>query len=132
MVGSMLHGGFKNLQVDSPQEVPQHIAVAGAGTSDVCVDHSLKDAVPPVLPAALDIPAEAVGDQEAAAMDGTPLSKEAVAIILEAVRAGVKAPSVAEALDVGYEAFGKIAATAAAKEGVNSFLAGKKPDFGGM
>ncbi len=92
----------------------------------------LKDAVPPVLPAALDIPAEAVGDQEAAAMDGTPLSKEAVAIILEAVRAGVKAPSVAEALDVGYEAFGKIAATAAAKEGINSFLAGKKPDFGGM
>lgn len=92
----------------------------------------LRGAVPPVLPDKLDIPADAVGDQEAATMDGTPLSKEAVGIILEAVRAGVKATSLAAALEVGYEAFGKIAATAAAKEGIGSFLAGRKPDFSGL
>lgn len=92
----------------------------------------LKDDVPPAIPAMLDIPADGVADQEAAAMDGTPLSKEAVGIILDAVRAGVKAPSFAAALEVGYEAFGKIAATAAAKEGIGSFLSRKKPDFSGM
>ncbi len=92
----------------------------------------LRDAVPPVLPAAPPSIRRSGGRSRSSRHGRNTLSKEAVAIILEAVRAGVKAPSVAEALDVGYEAFGKIAATAAAKEGINSFLAGKKPDFGGM
>lgn len=92
----------------------------------------LKGKVPPVIPATLDIGADGVADQEATTMNGIPLSKEAVGIILDAVRAGVKAPSLAAALEVGYDAFGKIAATAAAKEGIGSFLSGKKPDFSGM
>lgn len=92
----------------------------------------LASQVPLVLPDTLDLPAQSLADQEAAAMDGTPLSKEAVGIILEAVRAGAKAPNLSAALEVGYDAFGKIAATPAAKEGIGSFLAGRKPDFSGM
>ncbi|NLT36033.1 MAG: 3-hydroxyacyl-CoA dehydrogenase/enoyl-CoA hydratase family protein [Gaiellales bacterium] len=92
----------------------------------------LKGMVPLSLPETVDIPPEAVVDQEAAGMDGTPLSKEAVGIILTAIRGGVKAPSLAAALEVGYKAFGEIAATPAAKEGIGSFLNGKKPDFSGM
>lgn len=53
----------------------------------------MKGAVPLSLPATVDIPAEAVADQEAAGMDGTSPSGEAVRIILTAIRAGAKAPS---------------------------------------
>lgn len=38
----------------------------------------------------------------------------------------------AAALEVGYKAFGEIAATPAAKEGIGSFLSGEKPAFSGM
>lgn len=92
----------------------------------------LEGKVPLALPAVPDVSEDAIADQEAATMDGTPLSKEAVGIILDAIRAGVKAPSLEEALEIGYRAFGRIATTAAAKEGIGSFLAGKKPDFTGM
>ena len=34
-----------------------------------------------------------------------------------------------EALEIGYEGFGKIACTAAAKEGITAFLEKRKPDF---
>lgn len=94
--------------------------------------HELKGKVPPTLPSVLDIPADALSDQQPSAMDGTPLSKEVVGIILEAVRAGVSAPDLSEALEVGCRAFGKVATTAAAREGIESFLAGKKPDFTGL
>jgi enoyl-CoA hydratase/3-hydroxyacyl-CoA dehydrogenase len=85
----------------------------------------------------LALPALALGDAdiptlEATAADGTPLSQEVVGIILTAVREGIAAPDLASALEVGYRAFGRVAATQAAAEGIGAFLAGRKPDYTGM
>jgi len=40
------------------------------------------------------------------------------------------APSFAAALEAGYRAFGRVACTAAAREGIGAFLERRKPDFG--
>jgi hypothetical protein len=55
-----------------------------------------------------------------------------VGIILQAVRDGLAAPGLPAALEVGYQAFGRVAATRAAAEGIGAFLAGRKPDYAGM
>jgi enoyl-CoA hydratase/3-hydroxyacyl-CoA dehydrogenase len=73
-----------------------------------------------------------IEEQEASTTDGRPLSKEAVSIILKAVRDGVAAPDLSAALEIGYRAFGAVAATSAAKEGIGAFVEGRKPDFTGM
>jgi enoyl-CoA hydratase/3-hydroxyacyl-CoA dehydrogenase len=52
-------------------------------------------------------------------------------LLEEAVRAAAAAPSWSEALEIGYRAFGASACTAAAREGIEAALAGRKPDFGG-
>lgn len=75
---------------------------------------------------------EAIPDLDPVAADGTPLSAEVVGIILRAVRAGIAAPDLPSALDVGYLAFGTVATTRAAAEGIGAFLAGRKPDYTGM
>ena len=74
----------------------------------------------------------AIPDLEAVAADGTPLSTEVVGIILQAVRDGIAAPDLPAALEVGYLAFGEVAATRAAAEGIGAFLAGRTPDYAGM
>ena len=74
---------------------------------------------------------DAIPDLEAVAADGTPLSAEVVGIILQAVRDGLAAPDLASALEVGYLAFGRVAATRAAAEGIGAFLAGRKPGLHG-
>ena len=43
-----------------------------------------------------------------------------------------KLPTWPSALEVGYQAFGTVAATKAAAEGIGSFLGGRKPDYTGM
>lgn len=91
---------------------------------------SLAGALPIDQPSGLtaaDIP-----DQEAAQMDGTPLSVQACGIILEAVRAGVGEADLGRALEIGYQAFGRIAEGPAAKEGIGAFLQKRKPDYTGM
>ena len=65
-------------------------------------------------------------------MDGTPLSGRAVSVILQAIRDGVKQSELGDALEVGYRAFGEVAAGPAAKEGIGAFLQKRKPDFTGM
>lgn len=72
-------------------------------------------ALPPVDPASLD----------------RPLSAEVVAIIERAIEEGAAATTFAEALEVGYRAFGTSACTAAAKEGIGAFLEHRRPDFSG-
>jgi enoyl-CoA hydratase/3-hydroxyacyl-CoA dehydrogenase len=57
------------------------------------------------------------------------LSREAVGIVKETVEAGAAAASLAEALEIGYQGFGKIACTEAAKEGIGAFLQKRKPDY---
>ena len=53
-------------------------------------------------------------------------SAEASAIIEEAVRAAAQAPTLAEALEIGYRAFGRSACTSAAREGISAFLGGAR------
>jgi enoyl-CoA hydratase/3-hydroxyacyl-CoA dehydrogenase len=88
--------------------------------------------VPLSLPDSAGLSAGSIPSLEAVAVDGTPLSKEVVEIILQAVRDGIVAPDLASALEVGYQAFGTVAATKAAAEGIGSFLGGRKPDYTGM
>jgi enoyl-CoA hydratase / 3-hydroxyacyl-CoA dehydrogenase len=57
------------------------------------------------------------------------LSKEAVLIIIETIKEAASAESFEKALDIGYQGFGKIACTDAAKEGISAFLQRRKPNF---
>jgi len=57
------------------------------------------------------------------------LSRQAVEIVKETVEAGAAAGSLAEALEIGYRGFGKIACTDAAKEGIAAFLQKRKPAY---
>ena len=63
------------------------------------------------------------------AADGRPLSASVVALIEAAVRAAAAAPSLAAALEVGYRAFGTVACTAAAREGIAAFQQQRRADF---
>ncbi|MEZ5614265.1 MAG: 3-hydroxyacyl-CoA dehydrogenase NAD-binding domain-containing protein [Rhodocyclaceae bacterium] len=63
------------------------------------------------------------------AAGGQPLSKEIMGILEQAVTNAAAAPALAEALEIGYRAFGASACTAAAREGIGAFQAGRKPDF---
>jgi enoyl-CoA hydratase/3-hydroxyacyl-CoA dehydrogenase len=58
-----------------------------------------------------------------------PLSREAVAIVAETVKAGAAAPDLASALEIGYQGFGKIACIDAAREGISAFLEKRRPVF---
>jgi enoyl-CoA hydratase/3-hydroxyacyl-CoA dehydrogenase len=57
------------------------------------------------------------------------MSQKIVGIIANAVKAAAAAPSLAEALAVGYDAFGESALTAAAKEGIGAFMERRRADF---
>jgi enoyl-CoA hydratase/3-hydroxyacyl-CoA dehydrogenase len=69
-----------------------------------------------------------VGDARSA--DGRVLSATVVGLIAGAVRDAAAAPTLADALEVGYRAFGQVACTAAAREGIDAFLSRRTPDFG--
>ncbi len=58
-----------------------------------------------------------------------PLSKEVVDIISRAIGEAARAPSLQEALEVGYKAFGQAACTEAAREGISAFLEKRSPEF---
>jgi enoyl-CoA hydratase/3-hydroxyacyl-CoA dehydrogenase len=66
---------------------------------------------------------------EPVAANGQPLSRQIMAILEKAVHAAAAAGTLDEALEIGYRAFGACACTAAAREGIGAFLAGRKPDF---
>jgi enoyl-CoA hydratase/3-hydroxyacyl-CoA dehydrogenase len=66
--------------------------------------------------------------QEEAAASGK-LSPEAVGVAADTIRAAAAAPSLDEALEIGYQGFGKIACTEAAQEGIGAFLQRRKPEF---
>lgn len=72
-----------------------------------------------------------------AALDGTvkispfPAAKgkfnaEVTGIIEQAVGEAARAPTLADALEIGYRAFGRSACTAAAREGISAFLGGSR------
>jgi enoyl-CoA hydratase/3-hydroxyacyl-CoA dehydrogenase len=57
------------------------------------------------------------------------LSETVVGIIAEAIQSAAEAGSFEEALEIGYKAFGKVACTQAAKEGISAFMEKRQPQF---
>jgi enoyl-CoA hydratase/3-hydroxyacyl-CoA dehydrogenase len=57
------------------------------------------------------------------------LSKEAVSLTVKVIQDGAAAESQADALEIGYKGFGKIACTEAAKEGISAFLEKRPANF---
>jgi enoyl-CoA hydratase/3-hydroxyacyl-CoA dehydrogenase len=58
-----------------------------------------------------------------------PLSGEVIGIISQAIGEAARAPTLGKALEVGYRAFGKVACTEAAREGISAFLEKRSPEF---
>ena len=61
--------------------------------------------------------------------DGQTLSVEVLNILSNAVKKAAAATSLSDALEIGYQAFGESACTAAAKEGISAFQERRKPNF---
>jgi enoyl-CoA hydratase/3-hydroxyacyl-CoA dehydrogenase len=78
-------------------------------------------ALPPFAPRPADGPVRAA--------DGRVLSPTVLGVIEQGVREAAAATSLSAALETGYRAFGKVACTAAAREGIEAFLARREPDF---
>jgi enoyl-CoA hydratase/3-hydroxyacyl-CoA dehydrogenase len=66
---------------------------------------------------------------EAVAFNGQKLSVEVTRILERAIVDAAAAPTFNAALEIGYRAFGESACTAAAREGINSFLERRPADF---
>jgi enoyl-CoA hydratase/3-hydroxyacyl-CoA dehydrogenase len=109
--------GIVDAVVDAAELLPRAMArvreLAGATTS-------IPDA-PVGLPALPVI--------EPRTVDGRPLSAAVLAIMDRAIVSAAAAPDLREALEIGYQAFGESACTAAAREGIEAFRAGRPPDF---
>ncbi len=75
----------------------------------------------------VEIPALSIPDQPMAGKQA--LSKEAVGITARTIEKAVATAELQEALEVGYQGFGEIACSAAAKEGISAFLERRKPVF---
>lgn len=57
------------------------------------------------------------------------LSRQVVTLIRNGVQSAARAPTLTDALAIGYDCFGETACTPAAREGIGAFLRGEKPDF---
>ena len=90
--------------------------------------HALAGRVPRIGESAVTVPD--FGAEAPRSVDGHLLSAGVVALIEAAVRDAAAAPSLDEALEIGYRAFGAVARTAAAREGIAAFLDRRAPDFG--
>lgn len=89
--------------------------------------NKLAGSVPRIQEGPVDLPAIELPDPP---MCGKlQLSREAVGIVKETVEAGAAAASLAEALEIGYQGFGRIACTEAAKEGIGAFLQKRPPEY---
>jgi len=86
-----------------------------------------QNSTPAVTPGPIELPEFDTMEQP---MSGKlALSKEAVAVTVNTIKAGAKVETLSEALEIGYKGFGTIACTSAAKEGISSFLEKRKPEF---
>ncbi len=89
--------------------------------------HALAGRVPRIADGPVSVPA--FETREARAEDGRVLSAAVVTSIQSAVTEAAAAGTLAQALEIGYRAFGSVACTAAAREGIGAFLARRSPDF---
>jgi enoyl-CoA hydratase/3-hydroxyacyl-CoA dehydrogenase len=80
----------------------------------------------PSLDGPVEIPAPAPVEPRAGKL---PLSPTVVGLIERAVVDAARAPTLEEALEIGYAAFGQVACTAAAAEGIQAFQQRRKADF---
>jgi enoyl-CoA hydratase/3-hydroxyacyl-CoA dehydrogenase len=88
--------------------------------------HQLAGRIPTIADAPVAVPPFDPG----AAAGGKVLSATVIGLIERAVREAAAAPTLAAALEIGYQAFGAVACTAAAREGISAFEERRAPDFG--
>jgi len=90
--------------------------------------HALAGRVPRIADAPPALPP--IDTSSARSADGRVLSASVVGLIAGAVRDAAAQTTLAAALESGYRAFGAVACTPAAAEGIGAFLARREPDFG--
>jgi len=88
---------------------------------------NLQGKVKPIPEGKVSIPEVEIPEQPIAGK--LPLSKEAVSIAARTIRDGAAAETLAQALEIGYQGFGEIACTEAAKEGISAFLEKRQPEY---
>ena len=89
--------------------------------------HNLQGKIQRIPDEPVDIPEITIPEEP---MSGKlSLSKEAISIIADTIKAGAAADSFAEALEIGYRGSAEIACTEAAKEGISAFLEKRRPAF---
>ena len=120
----------KKLTAPEANELGVVDALAGSYDELLRLAHArvleLRDAMPRPAEGVIDIPAPSFIEASAS---GRHLSAEVVGIIESAIREAAASPGFGDALEVGYQAFGKSACTAAAREGITAFLEKRRPDF---
>ncbi len=87
----------------------------------------LEGRVPRIMEDPIDIPEPVKPDD--ATLAKFNLSQEAVSVVIDTIKAGAAAGSLADALESGYQGFGRIACIDAAREGISAFLEKRKPVF---
>jgi enoyl-CoA hydratase / 3-hydroxyacyl-CoA dehydrogenase len=91
--------------------------------------HALAGRPRPSLDAPPALPPMEPATTEPHAADGRLLSASVVGLIAAAVREAAAQPTLSAALETGYRAFGAVACTPAAAEGIGAFLTRRLPDF---
>jgi enoyl-CoA hydratase / 3-hydroxyacyl-CoA dehydrogenase len=81
------------------------------------------------VPTIADAPVAVPPFEPSGAANGKVLSATVIGIIERAVADAANAPTLQAALEVGYQAFGAVACTAAAREGITAFGERRAPDF---